>query len=320
MPVPQRFALSLDLVDLDHQEPDRNRRESKYYWDELFRLVPATGFRAVEIPCQPKWDFGGRSGVPFTPYAIETKYGTADAFRKALAAGGIERVAGVVFSPAMFAGAPGDAYFGAFQHFGGMAVRFAASLGAEVLTISPTPPIGLLEHHRGDASAWEADFLAKTADVVGALAAQAAAAGVKVALKDEYWSLLRGERIDAFAERLGAAVSLDVDTAHAAIAGLDPTARIRALGARVGAVHLTDTSFADTASHWRAVRPELPAGRATQVFRDLGQGGVDLAAACRALDGVGYAGPVVVSCRQTRDVFRAMLRSRAHIDGVLAKA
>lgn len=315
-----RFALSLDLVELESQEPNRNRRESKYYWDELFTLIPAAGFRAVEIPYQPKWDFGGRSGVPLTMRSVTTKYGTVDAFLKVLKADGIERIAGVSFSPVLFAGAPGDAFFGAYRHFASEAVAFAGEAGADVLTVTPTPPVGLLEHHRGDSAAWSGDFLKKLADLLNDLAKEAAANGTKLSLKSEYWSLLRGERIDAFAKGLDPSIRLDVDTAHLAIAGLDPAKRAAAIGGRIGSVHLTDTAFVDAGETWRTPSPEFPAGRATQVFRDLGAGTVDLAAACRAVEETGYEGWYVCSCRQTRDACRAMLRTRSHVDRVLSKA
>jgi len=47
------------------------------------------------------------------------------------------------------------------------------------------------------------------------------------------------------------------------------------------------------------------------VFRDPGTGSVDLAGIAALLDKLGYSGPVVCSARQTRDPFRALLRTRA---------
>lgn len=45
-----QFAISLDLINRHYQEPNRNRYESKYFWEELYPLIGAAGFRSVEIP------------------------------------------------------------------------------------------------------------------------------------------------------------------------------------------------------------------------------------------------------------------------------
>jgi inosose dehydratase len=47
------------------------------------------------------------------------------------------------------------------------------------------------------------------------------------------------------------------------------------------------------------------------VFRDPGTGTVDLRQIVSLLDRLGYAGPIMCSARQTRDPFRALLRTRA---------
>ena len=45
-----RTAFSLEVVDLNHQAPNRNKRESKYFWDELYGLISAGGFDYIEVP------------------------------------------------------------------------------------------------------------------------------------------------------------------------------------------------------------------------------------------------------------------------------
>jgi inosose dehydratase len=107
---------------------------------------------------------------------------------------------------------------------------------------------------------------------------------------------------------------MDIDTAHLQIAGLDPAAFIREHADSIGSVHLSDTAFVDDEEAWKSANPEFPRRRATQVFRDIGQGDVDLPAACRALQSIGYTGWLICSCRQTRDPMRALLRTRHHID------
>lgn len=314
------FALSLDLVNLDHQEPNRNRYESKYYWDELFTLIPAAGFKAIELPYQPKWDFGGRSGVPLTQYAITTKYGTVSNFLQKLQDNGIERIAGVYFNPSLFISNNLAAYFGAFRHFASQAIEFAGEAGAKVLTLTPTPAAGMLHYHLAGSSDWTStnnDFLKRTADLISQLAAQALACGVTIAIKQEYWSLLRESSADEFFQMISGNILRNIDTAHSAIAGLDIPAQISQLSGKMGSVHFTDTAFNDTNDAWREVNPEYPMGQATQIYRDIGHGQVDFAAIFKALQDNNYEGDIICSCRQTRDPMRAMLRTRSHLDRIL---
>ena len=64
--------------------------------------------------------------------------------------------------------------------------------------------------------------------------------------------------------------------------------------------------------------PEFPAGRATQVFTDIGQGNIDFPKILAALKKVSYNRAIVYNCRQTRDIYRALLRTRYYIDYKLA--
>ena len=63
--------------------------------------------------------------------------------------------------------------------------------------------------------------------------------------------------------------------------------------------------------------PEYPAKAATKVFRDIGQGTVDLRAVYDALQEVGYDGQVVFNCRHSYDVCRSLLRTRYYINQTL---
>lgn len=307
-----QFAVSLDLINRHYSEPNRNRYESKYFWEELYPLIGAAGFRSIEIPYEPVWQFGGRSGVPMNRYCINTKYANADNYRAALARGDIDRVSGVTFDPNLFMrNANLDFYFGATGHFAGEALAHAADLKAAYLAISPSAYYGRILHYHPHLEGELGAFTDRVADLLGGLAAKARAAGVTLVLRNEYWSVFRGERILPLLERLPEDVKLDVDTASLTIAGIDPAAFITAQRDRIGCVHLTDTAFVDKAETWKTPNPEFPEHRATQVFRDPGTGTVDLPAIVSLLDRIGYAGPVICSARQTRDPFRALLRTRA---------
>ncbi|MFL9840421.1 sugar phosphate isomerase/epimerase [Sphingomonas sp. ST-64] len=310
-----QISISLDLINRHYQEPNRNRFESRYFWEELYCLISASGFRAIEIPYEPVWQFGGRSGVPMNRYCVETKYESAAGYRAELARHGIDRVAGVTFDPNLFMRNDNlDFFFGASGHFAGEALAHAADLGADYFAISPSPYYGRTAHYHPDFEAKRASFTERQTDALRGLAEKAQASGLTLVLRNEYWSLFRGEEILPLLDALPDSVKLDIDAATLTIAGIDPADFVTAHRDRIGCVHLTDTRFVDDKETWKTANPEFPEHRATQVFRDPGTGSVDLTSIAALLDRQGYDGPIVFSARQTRDPFRALLRIRSLLD------
>lgn len=308
---PENIAISLDLINRHYQEPNRNRYESRYFWEELYGLIAASGFSTIEIPYEPVWQFGGRSGVPFNRYCINTKYRDAAHYRALLAASGISRVSGVTFDPNLFMrNANLDFYFGANGHFAKEAIAHAADLGANYFAISPSPFYGRIAQYHPDIENDLESFTARTVTLLTDLAIIAAERGVDLVLRNEYWSLFRGERILVLADMLPETVKLDIDTASLFVAGIPAEAFIEAQIDRIGCVHLTDTDFVDPQAVWKTANPEFPRERATQVFRDPGTGSVDLTGITALLDKLNYRGAITCSARQTRDPFRALLRTR----------
>lgn len=309
-----KIGISLDMVNVHHQEPNRNRYESKYYWDELYPMIASAGFTAVEIPFDPFWIFRGGSGVPFTKYCIEVKFETVAKFVAHLQANGIEKVAGIHFSPTLFMRNENlDFYFGASSYFGGEAIRYAAELGCEYIAITPTPPYGLVQHYHGQN--WEADFTKRSVELINGFAKIAQEKGIKISLRNEYWSVFRNQNISA---ELDNSILLNVDAANSSIAGQNPTEIIKNSVGKIGSVYLTDTAFTDENETWKTPLPEYPQHRATQVFRDVGLGIVDLSGFCKALEEINYDGWAIVSNRQTREPMRALLRSRNCINQIIS--
>ena len=306
------IAISLDLINRHHQEPNRNRYESRYFWEELYRLIAASGFSRIEMPYEPVWQFGGRSGVPFNRYCVNTKYGSAAKYRELLSASGIDRVTGITFDPNLFMRNDNlNFYFGATGHFANEALAHAADMGADYFAISPSPYYGRLTQYHPDFENTKEAFAERTIELLSGLAAKAEQLGVTLVLRNEYWSVFGGERIFPLADALPDTVKLDVDTASLFAAGVSATDFLEAQIGRVGCVHLTDTDFVDTQEIWKTPNPEFPRDHATQVFRDPGTGSVDLAQIAALLDKLNYRAPITVSARQTRDPFRALLRTRA---------
>lgn len=308
----EAISISLDLINRHYQEPNRNRYESKYFWEELYTLIAASGFSGIEIPYEPVWQFGGRSGVPMNRYCVNTKYESAAKYRAVLQASGIERVTGITFDPNLFMRNDNlGFFFGATGHFAGEALAHAADMGADYFAISPSPYYGRILQYHPDLEAQKQDFTQRTIELLNGLAAKAADLGVTLVLRHEYWSLFGGERILPLLDALPDTVKLDLDTANLFVAGISAADFLATHIGRIGCVHLTDTDFIDTGDVWKTPNPEFPSHRATQVFRDPGCGSVDLVGIAALLDRLDYQGPITCSARQTRDPFRALLRSRA---------
>jgi len=311
------IAISLDLVNRHYQEPNRNRYESKYFWEELYELISVAGFSAIEIPYEPVWQFGGRSGVPMNRYCIDAKYGNAANYLAALKTSGIDRVTGVTFDPNLFMRNDNlDFHFGATGHFANEALAHAADLGADYFAISPSAYYGRISHYHPDLASKEDTFTARTIELLEGLSARASQLGVTLVLRNEFWSLYGGEKVLSLAAQLPDHVMIDLDTANLFIAAISVAEYLDAHRDRIGCVHLTDTDFVDEQDIWKSPNPEFPPVGATQIFRDPGTGSVDLAQFSELLAKSEYRGPITCSARQTRDPFRALLRTRALLNKI----
>lgn len=308
-------CFSMEVVDLDNQAPNRNRRESKYFWDEMNHLTAAGGFHSIEIPYEPKWDFGGRSGIPRTLRSVTTKFGTVAGYMDYLKQNGIDAIDCIHFNPSLFCRGIWPVYFGAFAHYAMEAVGFAKETGCGTVVISATPPAYKVQLLLGDKT--EGEFLQETRKVLEEIAAFAAQNNVSVCLKNEYWGLLRGDRILSFLSDMKQPVKLDLDTAHLAAAGVEVSKFAKKAAAYIGMVHFTDTSFRDEDGTWKTALPEHPAGHAAKVFTDPGEGTVDLKGIRDELTQVGYDGIVVWNPKDSYDISRSILRTRYFIDTVL---
>lgn len=313
------FSFSTEVVDLNNQAPNRNKRESKYFWDELYKLIGAAGFKQIEVPYEPKWDFGGRSGIPRSMRSITIKYGNVASYMQKMRETGIEEISCIHLDPSLFCSGMMEMYFGAAGHYASEAIEFAKEAGTPVVTLSVTPCIYAVNNLMKDRENGTELFLGKTGELLTQLAAQAKEAGVKLCVKNEYWGLLRGDAVAGFLDSLDAEVYLDIDTAHLKIAGVDVGAFIKENADRIGVVHFTDTSFTDDQDAYLQPLPEFPAKAATKVICDVGEGQMDFKEIYRVLEDCGYRGDVVLNCRHSYDIYRSILRSRAVADSIAAE-
>ena len=308
------FAMSLDMINRHYQEPNRNRYETRQFWEELYPLIAAAGFDHIEVPFEPVWQFGGRSGVPMTSYSIETKYGNSESYRALLASAGIRGVSAVTFTPNLFVRNPHmDFYFGAFGHFATQAIGFARDLGADILVLSPSAYAGRLFHYHPGLKEDAGDFIVRTLTLFTELAEKAKDEGVKLGLRPEYWSILPVSTVVDFCRQQDN-VELVVNTAHIALSGSDPSAFLNANLDITAYVQLSDTKLEDSSTFARAPNPEFPPQQATQVFCDAGQGRVPVNDILERVSGSLPPEKVCFSNHHTRDPMRAMLRNRALIN------
>lgn len=309
-----KTCFSTEIVDLNNQMPNRNKRESKYYWDELYRLIAVAGFPSIEVPYEPKWDFGGRSGIPRTLRSIMVKYGTMQNYMAEVKKTGIENINSVHLDPSLFCQGNVQMFLGAFGHFGEEAIQFAKEAGAENVILTATPSIYAVKKLLEGSSQGEEEFLSQMAQTIDHLAIMAKEEGVKLCLKNEYWGLLRGEEILQFLKRCREEVYLDADTAHLQITGVDAVKFITANKEKIGVVHFTDTAFTDNQEAYLQPMPEYPAKGAAKVYCDMGEGSVDFSAILKALENTGYQGTVIYNCKNSYDVYRSLLRTRYYIN------
>ena len=309
-----KIAFSLDTVNRSYQEPNLNRNALKFYWDELFKLVGAGGFDAIEMPfsAMPKV----RSWDPFSPAQLKARYGGAESFKAQLAEAGIKKVAGLFFTPSA-GGHFGnsdvgsvDGYVRSMKRTAEAMLAQAKEFGSEYVVISISPEYCSM-----------AALLDKKEELLDSLAAAYSeladkAEGIKICIRNEYWSILRGAQMHEFMAKVDPRVGYCVDLAHIAIAGEDPVEFIRKAGDRIGCVTLTDTCFEDKDECWKGPNPLFPPTCPTQVFRDLGQGAIDLKAVFAALKEAGFDGWATVDNKMSKQVSRGILRARYALNAV----
>ncbi len=316
-----KTCFSTEAVDLNNQAPNRNKRESKYYWDELYRLIAAAEFTSIEVPYEVKWDFGGRSGIPRSMRSVTVKYGTVRNYMQELKAIGIEEIGCIHMDPSLFCSGMVEMYFGAFQHYAREAVQFAKEAGVGTLALTATPSYYAVYSIMKNTEESQAEklFLERTAEAIEGIAGAAEEAGVKLCLKNEYWGLLRGEKIISFINDLKKKVFLDIDTAYLKIAGVDVCRFIRENREKIGVVHFTDTSFVDDQDAYLQALPEYPAKAAVKVICDIGEGKVDFKNIQKVLKETAYEGLIVYNCRNSYDIYRSILRTRYFIKHSLSE-
>lgn len=296
--------------------------QSKAFWVDLFKFVAAAGFRGIELPYNPfssdpmAFEIG-RCGVPVSKFAVNAKYGSPKEFMSFLNDVGIEEVTGVhinandVMLEIVASGQPVSNYFTLFEKMGMEAIDFLVSLGSKGLVVSPTPEIGWLEKMVD--GELDGEFTTKTIEVLRKLVSAGKEKGITVAVKNEYWSLMRGKKITQLLRQVEGAL-FSPDLAHIKITGDDPVVVVNAHKNEIGYLRFSDTDFTDEVCNYKKVNAEIPVEGRQKVFCDLGDGNVDLLDVAKILKDDNYNGWVICESKKTLNVYRALLKMRWFVD------
>lgn len=270
-----------------------------------FKTLAISGFDAVEIPCgSGRWEPLGRKDW------IEKFYGSIEALRTEMRTCGINAVSSFIFNPAepiFEEGAYGLSVLNPADHgrILGTLRQYAdllPVLGGDTLVVRALP-------NWSDTTAVDAATMQVAADCWNAVGAMLAPSGVRLALNFDCVTMARSE--DDIAALLAlcdtATVGLSLDTADAAIMGLDPVAMIDRFGARLVHVQLKNALERDTLDEYRLPFPEkfmLAGGGARKIARWYCElehecGLVDIQGCHAALAAQGFSGWVVVESDQS---------------------
>jgi inosose dehydratase len=324
-----KFGCSMEMVNMHTSEMGAFLKLSKSYWVEMFKLTSAAGFRGIELPYNPGNSSGlTRSGMPISNYVTKSRYGSAKSLLELLNDVGIDEVTGVhisandVMNEIISSGEKPDKLFSTLEEWAEEAIEFISELGGKGLIVTPTPEIGLLEKFVGNGKkGWEISFLNKTAEAINRIGTLSAKSGIQTCIKNEYWSLVRGDTIDTFFGKLDhGTVSYSPDLAHLKIAGVDPAATIKKYTGKLSFIRFSDTSFEDKENNYKKIWPEHPVTGAQRVYLNMGEGSVDIPSVYHELKKSGYDGWVICDSKKTLNIYRALLYMRWYLDNVLIKS
>ncbi|TXH57253.1 MAG: sugar phosphate isomerase [Burkholderiaceae bacterium] len=273
--------------------------------ERAFKTLWASGFDAVEIPCgSGRWEPLGRRDW------IERFYGSVDGLKQCMASAGIQAASSFVFNPAepiFEEGAFGLSPLNTADHGRILATlvqytEMLPQLGGDTLVVRALP-------NWSAGIAVDAAMMQIAADCWNAVAAMAARAGVRLALNFDCVTMARtADDIAMLLERCDpATVGLSIDTADAAIMGLDPVALFERFAARTFHVQLKNALATDVLDEYRLPFPErfmLAGGGARKIARWYSElededGLVDIRSFHAALVERGFDGWVVVESDQS---------------------
>ncbi len=313
-----KAVASFGIVNPDTSGPGAFLRAAKWYWDELTDMFQAAGFTSVMIPMVPNTENVSRNGAPICTASIRTRFGSPEGYLEYLNEKGLENVEAITISAqsqynSLFeTGLPIEQFFDAFYDHAADVTEALVALGGSTLLVSPTPGIGFLNQAFDGDEGKIRQFLADAAVCMNRIGENCKKCGINLAVRNEYWTLMRGTGIDDFMENVDRdLVSYAPDPAHLSIAGADYVSYFEKYAGQAKAVCFTDTKFVDELNVYRTISPEFPQdGRLQRVYYDLGFGDMDFAKLYAILKGADFDGPVILDSKYSLDIPKGILRMR----------
>ena len=313
-----KAVASYGIVNADTSGPGAFLRAAKWYWDELTDMFAAAGFSSVMIPMVVNTENVSRNGAPICTASVKTRFGSPAGYLEYLNEKGIDNVEAIgVTAQSMYnslfeTGLPMEKFFDGFYDYAMDAAEALRELKGSTLIASPTPGIGFLRLAFGGDQAKMDKFLSDSAECMNRIGGDVQKLGVNLAVRNEYWTMLRGQGIDDYMKLLDPEkVTFAPDPAHLYIAGADYLEMFRKYAAQAKTVCFTDTKFTDPDQVYQTISPEFPQdGAAQRVYWDLGFGDMDFDAIYGTLKASGFDGPVILESKYSLDIPKGILRLR----------
>lgn len=313
-----KVVASFGIVNPDTSGPGAFLRAAKWYWDDLTDMFPAAGFSSIMIPMVPNTENVSRNGAPICTASIKTRFGTPEKYLQYLNDKGVENVEAITisaqsqFNSLFETGLPIEKFFDAFYDHAEDTVEALQQFKGSTLLVSPTPGIGFLNQiFQGDEVRIQ-KFFDDAAQCMNRIGENCKKNNINLAIRNEYWTLMRGAEIDEFREKVDTdLVSYAPDPAHLHIAGVSPVTYFKKYAKQAKAVCFTDTKFVDELGAYKTISPEFPQdGRLQRVYYDLGYGEMDFESIYGVLKEAKFDGPVILDSKYSLDIPKAILRMR----------
>lgn len=313
-----KAVASFGIVNADTSGPGAFLRAAKWYWDEVTDMFAAAGFTSIMIPMVPNTENVSRNGAPICTASIRTRFGSPKGYLQYLNDKGIDNVEVIAisaqsqFNSLFETGLSIEKFYDAFYDHAVDTVDALKELEGSTLLVSPTPGIGFLNQIFNEDEEKIKKFLADAAVCMNRIGAYCKEKGIILAIRNEYWTLMRGEKIDSFLSMIDKElVSYAPDPAHLSIAGADPYAYFEKYADQAKAVCFTDTKFTDELQVYKTISPEFPQDGASQrVYYDLGNGDMDFSKIYALLKESDFDGTVILDSKYSLDIPKGILRMR----------
>jgi sugar phosphate isomerase/epimerase len=270
----------------------------RWYWIQALEWIGATGFAGIEVPYRA-WTFNdGRGGSPLCKESIGIKYGGPAKFNELVRQCGMPEgvpalhiTASNLLQSMLAMNMPPDKLFDKLVNHGEEALQVLSDMGNKALILSPSPAIGLLQilMRDKDPAALRTWVIEQMAGTVNKINQKAKALGIKVYIRNEFFSFLRGEQVVDFMAMIDQDIGYSPDLAHLQIAGADIVKMLTLFKDKLGFIVFKDSFFVDKVAAFSSATPDHPqTGDNQRVWCELGKGTVPLLEARDLLVKQGY--------------------------------